>query len=48
MGIPYTEEEKGDGIKLDTNDPFLTKEFLPTAEEKKLLTATQIFYDFTS
>jgi hypothetical protein len=48
MGIPYTEEEHGDGIKLDTNDPFVTKEFLPTAEEKKLLSATQIFHDFVA
>jgi hypothetical protein len=41
MGIAYTEEEHGDGIKLDPDTPAsVTKEFLPSGEEKKLLSAT--------
>lgn len=45
MQIPFTEDEKGDTIKLDTNDPVVTKEFLPTPEEKKMIQLTQIFKD---
>ena len=40
MGIPFTEESRGDTIKLDTKDPNITKEFLPNTEEKQLISAT--------
>jgi hypothetical protein len=40
MGIPYTEESRGDTIKLETKDPFITKEFMPSAEEKQLISST--------
>ena len=40
MQIPFSEDEKGDAIKLETTDPVITKEFLPTPEEKRLIAHT--------
>jgi hypothetical protein len=49
MGIPYTLEEDGEVIKLDPNLPAeITKAFLPTLKENKLIEDTQNFLDLNT
>jgi hypothetical protein len=49
MGLPIKEDSKdGDNIKLETNDPILTKKLLPTPAEKKVIADSQQFHEMVS